>query len=742
MLFRSTDGGGVSRYDGKSFTNYTTAQGLANNSVISITEDKSGNLWFGTFGGGVSRYDGKSFTNYTTAQGLANNVVRIITEDKSGNLWFGTDGGGVSRYDGKSFTNYTTVQGLANNVVRSIAEDKSGNLWFGTYGGGVSRYDGQSFTNYTTENGLPDNVVTQIVIDEQENIVIGTNFGVAVVISFTPKFQTENTNKNIPSQNSLHSEDLKNYTPVIEIYNSKTGYPVKDVNVGQNAMYKDSKGIIWIATGSDKTSLVCFDPSEIKKNNKPPDLFIQSVKINEENICFYNFIEKDSAVRAQQEVMTYGRLLNGEARSELQKKFGDIKFDGIAKWYPLPENLVLPYNHNNVTFDFIAIETGRNFLVRYQYILEGYDNEWSPLTEKTSATFGNIHEGTYTFRLKARSPEGIWSKPTTYTFKVLPPWWRTWWMYSVYILSLTGAIVLIVLWNGRRLRVRAKELAGEVRRATVIIVEQKKVVEEKNKEITDSINYAKRIQQAKLPSIKEIQKALPESFVLFKPKDIVSGDFYYFHKNSSPMSPSARGIEGEVFIASADCTGHGVPGAFMSMIGSEKLDDALAHSADTSEILSHLNKGIKSSLRQTGSDESTRDGMDIALCSLTTGSCVIKYAGANRPLWIVRNGSTAVEEIKATKKAIGGLTEDSQHFETHIVQLQRGDTFYISTDGYADTFGGKENKKITTKKFKEVLLSIQDKSMQDQELYLDNFVENWKAGTEQVDDILVIGVRL
>ncbi|MDO8660313.1 MAG: SpoIIE family protein phosphatase, partial [Candidatus Woesearchaeota archaeon] len=246
----------------------------------------------------------------------------------------------------------------------------------------------------------------------------------------------------------------------------------------------------------------------------------------------------------------------------------------------------------------------------------------------------------------------------------------------------------------------------------------------------DSITYAKRIQQAKLPTKELIYSHLPKSFVLFKPKDIVSGDFYYFHKN-----------EQSIFIASADCTGHGVPGAFMSMIGSEKLDDALTHSADTSEILKHLNKGIKSSLHQTDSDESTRDGMDIALCSVDTDARVVKYAGANRPLWIIRNGQTVVEEIKATKKAIGGFTEDNQHFDTHVVQLQRGDTFYISTDGYADTFG-KQNKKLTTKKFKEILLSIQDKSLKEQEHHLDNFIEDWKDGTEQIDDILVIGVRL
>ncbi len=256
------------------------------------------------------------------------------------------------------------------------------------------------------------------------------------------------------------------------------------------------------------------------------------------------------------------------------------------------------------------------------------------------------------------------------------------------------------------------------------------IIRNKNKDITDSINYAKRIQQAKLPEKKEIYAALPQCFVLFKPKDIVSGDFYYFSSN-------ADGI----FIAAADCTGHGVAGALMSMIGLEKLDDALAHSSNVSEILKQVNKGIKTSLRQSDSNESTRDGMDIAFCNINMITRSVKYAGANRPLWIIRNGHTKIEEIKATKTAIGGLTNDNQHFDAHEVILQQGDTFYICTDGFADQFSSKD-KKLTTKKLKELLLSIQNKSMQEQEIYLDNFMVNWQGDTEQVDDILIIGVRL
>ncbi|HXP48885.1 MAG TPA: SpoIIE family protein phosphatase [Bacteroidia bacterium] len=267
--------------------------------------------------------------------------------------------------------------------------------------------------------------------------------------------------------------------------------------------------------------------------------------------------------------------------------------------------------------------------------------------------------------------------------------------------------------------------------AEVDIQQQKKLIELKNTEITDSINYALRIQQAQLPDKKEIYTHLPDSFILFKPKDIVSGDFYFFQKKGDLL-----------FIAAADCTGHGVPGALMSMLGSEKLNEAVLQSSDTSEILTRLNKGIKTSLRQSAADDATRDGMDIALCRIKLPERIVSYAAANRPIWIIRKGQKEVEEIKATKKAIGGFTDDNQHFDTHEIKLQPGDTFYIFTDGYADTFGGPNGKKFSTKKFRQLLIDIQGKSMQEQGKHLGTFIDEWKAAAEFIDDILVIGVRI
>jgi serine phosphatase RsbU (regulator of sigma subunit) len=259
----------------------------------------------------------------------------------------------------------------------------------------------------------------------------------------------------------------------------------------------------------------------------------------------------------------------------------------------------------------------------------------------------------------------------------------------------------------------------------------KNIIEDRNKEMIDSIVYAQRIQQAKLPKKEDIYKALKDSFVLYKPKDIVSGDFYFFQKRND-----------SIFIAVADCTGHGVPGAFMSMICSEKLDEAISLSTDTSEILEYLNKGVKNSLRQSANSDSTRDGMDIAICEIDFKMKRIKFAGANRPIWMIRKGISGIEEIKGTKKAIGGFTEDDQYFQSHYLDYDTGDTFYLTTDGYADQFGGKFGKKIMTTRLKKVLMDIQNRTMSEQKIYLNEFVNDWKSGIEQIDDILILGVRL
>jgi hypothetical protein len=319
-------------------------------------------------------------------------------------------------------------------------------------------------------------------------------------------------------------------------------------------------------------------------------------------------------------------------------------------------------------------------------------------------------------------------------------------LYTNFLIGGLGIVAIFSFFLVHNIQQKKKANQLLVKQASEIelqknqIEEKSKIIEQKNVETEQSILYAKRIQFAILPPVNEIQSHLTNFFILYKPKDIVSGDFYFF----SDVHTSNKK---DIILAAVDCTGHGVPGAFMSMVGNEKLKDAVDMSHEPGKILQELNRGIKSALRQSGDATSTRDGMDVSLCAIPTAlsnenNVQIKYAGANRPLWLIKNKTAEVEEIKATKHAIGGLTADNQIFDEHAVDLQKGDTFYLFRDGYADQFGGPNRKKLMTKKFKEILVSIQNLSMPKQQEYLGNFIEEWRGNNEQIDDILVIGVRV
>lgn len=298
---------------------------------------------------------------------------------------------------------------------------------------------------------------------------------------------------------------------------------------------------------------------------------------------------------------------------------------------------------------------------------------------------------------------------------------------NIMIVAMIGFIIvaLFIVYRNYRSKLAANVLLESQK---VEISAQKRIIEEKNHEVLDSINYSKRIQAAILPDMHEIEKNLSDFFILYKPKDIVSGDFYYFNTANN-----------DVFIAAADCTGHGVPGAFMSLVGFKESKIANAQFSTPGLILKALNNGVKETLKQTN-EEATGDGIDIGLIRLRGNQ--LAYSGANRPLWIIKKNSFSIIEVKATKSAIGGFTKSNQEFEEHTIDLEKGDCVYLFSDGYADQFGGDKNKKLTTKRFKDFLVTVKSHPMKDQRKELENFVEKWRGPNEQVDDILVIGIRI
>ncbi|MGM0580322.1 MAG: trifunctional serine/threonine-protein kinase/ATP-binding protein/SpoIIE family protein phosphatase [Bacteroidota bacterium] len=277
-----------------------------------------------------------------------------------------------------------------------------------------------------------------------------------------------------------------------------------------------------------------------------------------------------------------------------------------------------------------------------------------------------------------------------------------------------------------------ENLEEKVQERTAEVVEQKEIIEKKNENITASIKYAERIQSAALPTNESISESLKENFIYFKPRDIVSGDFYWFAKT-----------EHKIFIAAVDCTGHGVPGAFMSLVGESHLTSIVKQNniLEPGKILDHLHEAIQRSLKQK--ETKNQDGMDAALCAIDTEANTIEFAGANNPLIMIdQEGEMTI--IKANKMAIGGKrkTKKNDNFTNHKFDLTKGTTYYIYSDGYADQFGGPDDRKFMVGKMKKLLQEIASEPMDKQKSILDDRFESWKGQQSQVDDVLIIGFRV
>lgn len=397
----------------------------------------------------------------------------------------------------------------------------------------------------------------------------------------------------------------------------------------------------------------------------------------------------------------------------------------------------IPYQFNSIYFKFSApyfeFERDKNYL----YKLDGFDTTWYHASTIPEKGYTNLHEGTYTFRVKMYSLHGRMSNEASYTFTILPPWYRTTWAYLLFVLAFLSSIFISVRLSARRLLRQKEKLEITVKERTAKVVEQKQQIEIQNAElesaykgIQDSIHYAERIQHAILPMQTEIHNSFPDSFVFFRPRDIVSGDFYWFVKRDHLT-----------WIACVDCTGHGVPGAFMSMIGNTLLNEIVLEKkvAAPNEILNLLHIHIRQALRQDIGGE-TRDGMDISICLIDHQKKKLSFAGANRALWLIRQNELQI--YPPNKFSIGGYQGNEQRsFTLHETDLLENDCVYLSSDGFADQFGGEKGKKYMVKRFQKLLMEIHLLPMIEQQEILEKTFLNWKGNLEQVDDVLVIGFR-
>lgn len=778
-LWFGTNGSGISRLSSERFSNLSDFNGLPGNYISSLFQDKAGNIWIGVKDNGIVRLSGERYSNVLhykldskrLGSCLVDNTVNAVLEDKSGRMWFGTQAG-LSILDGGRFTNMGKEKGLPSTVIYSlyqtksgrifagtqaglsewinngfvpvpelsalpeaknlavfsITEDKDGNFWLGCSSGAVS-FNGRKAKHYNKSNGFTDLPSYSVCTDAAGYLWLGTENGVYLKRSndFKNISETDGLSSNqvylmIPDKDNflwigtnkgldkLSITDLEDQTKIsIRHFGKEEG--LKGLECNLNAAIKDKEGKLWIGTVKGAT---IYNPLFDKINQQEPLCFIENIRLNFE-------------------------------RADLSPYCKQI--DSVSR---LPVGLELPFSKNHITFDFIGICHTNPNKVMYQYKLEGIDDDWSPPFSKNEITFSSLPNGKYRFMLRAMNNDGVWNaEPLVFSFVVLPPWYRTWWFYSLSIILIIAGIYLYNQWKTKKLTqdkiklekevaLRTKELREEKEKVESInkeVIAQKAIIEHKNHEITDSIKYAKNIQEALLPNLNLLEKDFPDSFVLYMPKDIVSGDFYWFSRR-----------KGRTLVASVDCTGHGVPGAFMSIIGNSLLNEIVGEHdiLEPASILNNLHAGVKSALNQNKGEFERRDGMDIALCSLDKTTGMVDYAGANRPIWIYRNnGSGQAEIVKPNKFPIGGLElEDKREFTNHKLQLEKGDCFYIFSDGYADQFGGEKGKKFMVANLQRVLNSIYQKSMREQKEILTQTFLNWRGSFEQVDDVLVIGVRM
>ena len=412
-----------------------------------------------------------------------------------------------------------------------------------------------------------------------------------------------------------------------------------------------------------------------------------------------------------------------------------------------PEELKLNLRYSSnkpIIFSFTSTSYIDENRTEYSFLLEGHDDDWHKWSSRIMKEY-YLSEGSYSFKVKARNINGVVSSEAVFSFTVLPPWYRTSWAYALYVIAFIFTVYMIIRLSISRVKQKNIHLEGIVKERTKEVViqkqdaekqrdiaeRQKELVEAAHREITDSINYAERIQRSFLATDNILDANLEEYFVFFQPKEVVSGDFYWADKLSN----------GNFAMVNADSTGHGVPGAIMSILNISSIEKAVRlNFLEPHEIFNSTRKTIIERLKKDGSIEGGKDGMDASIICFDFENNNFTYTAAQNPIWIVRDGS--LTEIKPEKMPVGKHDKDKIPFIGGVFEMKKGDVIYTLTDGFQDQFGGPKGKKFMVKKMREYILSISHLPMKEQHTKISEVFSNWKGDTEQVDDVCVIGVRI
>ncbi len=779
-LWFATYFGGLSRLSGDDFVAFTVEEGLLNNQVFSISEDRKGGIIMGTFDGVTTlilddmRID--SSHNITLEDGLSGDRIYTVHKDEKGYFWYGTNFG-ISICRNDTVWSLSVLEGIPGEDVFSIIEDAEGSYWIGT-SDGFCHLDFNAPSDFKLEKfdaiqeQIESEEVATICKDALGNIWFGYRDGGLYVLTNEGQLVHPRISEEVNNIINLSYSDgyiwvgteasglykIKSVLKGDEVLESY--HYTKEDGLSSNhifAFIRDAQGFYWLGheNGFDRLK---FDRDHkiVFKKRYGKNEGLVGLEIHEnsayidakDNLWFGTvnggvYISTNNSALNTLSPQLHITKLTVLPKANLWGKVDDVEHQYLN--HNLPKELELDYDHNSLNFEFVAINLSSPEATTYNWMLEGWDMDWQTSKTRRSVKYTNLPPGEYTLRIMAANENDIWSEEQRIKFTIRSPFWEKSWFIALSIVLLIGIFFVIMQLRNRKLRQDKIKLEKQINDATLELRKEKEIIEKQSKEIeiqkdtlaetnksmTDSINYAQRIQKAIMrPSSDQNQHLKGKHTIFYRPKDIVSGDFYWTYNRDEHS-----------LIAAADCTGHGVPGAFMSMIGISYLEQIVHDYPDIlpAELLGKLRSKVIDALANDSADK-TKDGMDLAMCKINWSKMTCDFAGANNPLYLIRNKE--LTEYKGDKMPIGEHDLKDTPFTNHTIELKEGDILYVFSDGFADQFGGERGKKYLYKRFKTLLEDLSVLPLEEQKAKLIEEFDAWKGNQEQIDDILVIGIKI
>lgn len=761
----------------KDAIHYTSENGLSNDFIKNVFQDREGNIWVSTYGNGLAALVDESYTFFDYSEYLGKSVLSVAFHPNG--YYLGGEKGLLKITNGlkKEIQFFGSSSGLPGNVTSLLLSD-NGTLWIGTRKNGVFML----LPNHTSvsqfflaENSLGNSVSSLAV--SGNDLYIATKDGVYQINYLNKRTKHFSTSEGLP-HNNIHQVFADSKNNILVATRSNSLFSIKDdirykldgnVEIEFTCIAEDYEGNIWAGTngsGVFKFTKTDFKYYSVKTSGLKSDYCYAITADNSGNIWVGHRlgmsrinvksgltkiygpeagvdgdINENAIVSNNNSNLLFGTTTglihyeSSKANTRKQAPILNITSVQISdKEYDYSERIVLPYSVYKMRIDFIGLNYSNPEQVIYKYKLEGFDIDWSEPTTSKTAIYSRLTDGDYTFQLLSCNSDGQWnSEPLLLEIRIKKPFWKTWWFISLMVIALVFGVYLIIAVRERKQKEFQVYLEKMLDERTKEVREQKEEIEIKNRDITDSINYAQRIQASILPSVRKLQQFFTGSFVYYAPRDIVSGDFYWFDQ-----IPGTN----KFIIVCADSTGHGVPGAFMSMIGTTLIKD-ICNRPDVkspADILNILDEEIKSTLNQSLEGERPNDGMDIIVVELDVVSNLMRCSSAMRPFIVYQNGEQLY--FKGSRNSIGGQVREEKIFETIELQLTKGDLIYMFSDGYPDQFGGPHGKKLKMVRLRNLLKDICEKPMEEQYNYVKSNFELWKGELPQVDDVLFMGIRI